>query len=60
MSDKHCATCNKVLTDREIRINERGRRRRLAIRKRYLCSKCRQQEYEDYQKSIKEIIEKKD
>jgi len=60
MSDKRCATCNKELTEREIRINERGRRRRLTSRRRYLCSNCRQQEYEDYQKSIKDIIERKD
>ncbi len=60
MSDKSCAICKKELTEREIRINERGRRRRLTSRRRYLCSKCRQKEYEDYQKSIKDIIEKKD
>ena len=58
MSGKTCAACGKVLDADEIRLNERtvrvGRRR-----PRYLCRICRQREYNNYQRSIKELIEKK-
>lgn len=58
MSEKTCAVCGKVLTPEEIRINER--RVRSSMRKtRYLCSNCRQREYNQYIKSIKELIKKK-
>jgi hypothetical protein len=57
MSEKTCAVCNKVLSDREIRINERSLR--LGGRKaRFLCLSCRQKEYESYQNSLKKLINK--
>jgi len=57
MPDKTCAVCGKILSQEEIRINERrvgsGARKR-----RYLCINCRQREYNHYMRSIKKLIEK--
>jgi len=56
LSEKVCAVCGKALTPKEIQINElRSASRR---RKRYLCSRCRRREYEDYMKEMKRLIEK--
>jgi len=53
-----CAVCGNVLNLDEVKINERrirvGRRR-----SRYLCTSCRQKEYNGYTNSIKKLIEKK-
>jgi hypothetical protein len=58
MSEKTCAVCGKVLKPEEIRINER--RFSSGMRKtRYLCSSCRQMEYNRYTKALKELIKKK-
>ncbi|MDH5200224.1 MAG: hypothetical protein OEW93_04995 [Candidatus Bathyarchaeota archaeon] len=58
MSESVCAACGRVLSQEEIRINERrfvsGARGR-----RYLCLRCRQREYNQYVDSIKKLIEKK-
>lgn len=57
MSEKVCAVCGRALLPREIRINERSRRSTLK-RTRYLCSRCRRREYEQYVRDVKKLIEK--
>lgn len=54
MSQK-CAVCDKLLDETEIRLNNRGFRRN----KRYLCKGCRKKEYDNYTRSIKDLITKK-
>ena len=57
MSKKRCAVCGKVLKPVEIRVVERNRgvsKRR----SRYMCAVCRKREYENYVKSVKDLIEK--
>lgn len=58
MTDKICAVCGKALNLNEVKINERrigvGRRK-----SRYLCTSCRQKEYNGYTNSIKKLIEKR-
>jgi len=56
LSEKVCAVCGKVLSPKEVRINEL---RRSAFKKRrYLCARCRQREYEQYVKEMKNLIKK--
>jgi len=56
---KVCAVCGKVLTEEEVRIVEsrniglRGRRTR---RTRYLCSECRQKEYQSYVRELRRLF----
>ena len=50
-----CAVCSKILDETEIRLNKRG----LGRNKRYLCKKCRKKEYDNYTKSIHDLINKK-
>ena len=57
MVEKKCAVCGKILDDSEVRLNERSQKMRRGIR--YLCRQCRQKEYNNYTKSIKNIINKK-
>ena len=57
MSEKVCAVCGKVLSQKEVRINELGRRSAFKKR-RYLCARCRQREYEQYVKEMKNLIKK--
>jgi hypothetical protein len=57
LSEKVCAVCGRVLLPREIRLIELGRRSNLK-KVRYLCTKCRKLEYEEYLKAVKELIEK--
>jgi hypothetical protein len=57
MSEKRCAVCGKVLEPVEVRVVERNRgvsKRR----SRYMCTVCRKREYENYVKSIKDLVEK--
>jgi len=57
MSGKTCAVCGKALEPNEIRINERSTRPG-ARKSRYLCFNCRRKEYNNYQDSIRKLIEK--
>jgi len=57
LSEKVCAVCGKALLPKEIRISEL--RRRSTLKKtRYLCSRCRRREYEEYVKAVKDLIKK--
>ena len=58
MSGKACAVCGRLLRPPEVRINELSRRGP-SKRIRYICSNCRKIEYEQYQKAVRELIEKK-
>jgi len=58
LSEKVCAVCGKALSAEEIRINELKSRSAFRRRTRYLCSHCRQRDYEDYMKEMKKLIEK--
>ncbi|MDP6048912.1 MAG: hypothetical protein QGG23_05660 [Candidatus Bathyarchaeota archaeon] len=58
MSKPNCAVCGKKLEPNEVRINERGIIRRSAL-KRYLCLRCRRDDYNQYQLSINELIKKR-
>jgi len=57
MSEKVCAVCGKVLSPQEIRLNELGRRSAIR-RRRYLCTECRQREYDEYMKAMNDLIKK--
>ncbi|MGQ9680543.1 MAG: hypothetical protein ACUVV4_07245 [Candidatus Bathyarchaeia archaeon] len=57
MSEKVCCICGRKLNDSEIKINEISKRGPLK-RGKYICSKCRKIEYEQYVKAVKELIEK--
>jgi len=57
LSEKVCAVCGKPLLPKEIRISEL--RHGSSLRKRrYLCSRCRQREYEEYVKAMRNLIRK--
>jgi len=58
LSDKVCTVCGRLLRPSEVRINELSRRGP-SKRIRYVCSNCRKIEYEQYQKAVRELIEKK-
>lgn len=57
LSEKVCAVCGKALSPMEIRINERVRRSALK-KSRYLCARCRQREYKQYVKAMRELTER--
>ena len=58
MSEPRCAVCGKKLEPHEVKINERGISRRSTL-KRYLCIRCRKDDYNQYQKSIQELFQTK-
>lgn len=55
MIPKKCAVCGKTLEPQDIKIVER--RSTTKRRNKYLCQKCRKTEYNQYLRSIKEIID---
>jgi hypothetical protein len=58
MSGKVCSVCGRLLSSGEVRLNER--RVGSGLKKtRYLCSKCRQRDYNAYLSSMKKLIDKK-
>ncbi len=58
MSGKVCSVCGRLLSPGEVRLNER--RVGSGLKKtRYLCSKCRQRDYNAYLNSMKKLIDRK-
>jgi hypothetical protein len=58
MSGKVCSVCGRPLSPGEARLNER--RMGSGLKKsRYLCTRCRQMDYNAYVSTMKRLIDKK-